>query len=127
MRTSWEPDAALAFERSQSWIERTRKLCRERGVEILLLIIPTPLQSHDPTWALAVEHCGIDPTQFDREKPSRMLREWAVAEDLDVLDLLPILRERFDADPTWSPYQDVHFNRDGHRFAAEALALRGRY
>lgn len=85
------------------------------GREFLLMVIPA---------SEYVMHDHVAP------KPNRMLREFAQAEGIDLLDLLPAFR-KVDAAHRRDLYfrMDAHWSPQGHALAADTLAgfLRDRY
>ena len=109
-----------AAERESAWqlsfalIREMRDVARQGGADFLLLGIPDQVQIEDGTSVAGAGH-------YLREVPER-LREFAQAEGIAFLDLVPPLRaaRAQDAEPYFYRF-DRHWNALGHRRAAEAL------
>jgi hypothetical protein len=90
---------------------------------ICVLLIPDEFQVEDAVWNDVLE--DTRGTSLDRDHPQRVLLPWFAEHGIEVLDLLPILRQvPLLADGRRHLYhlRDTHFNARGNRAAGEALA-----
>jgi len=122
LERTYSEAADHAFGITVHALERTAALCRERGLGLLVALLPGPLQYHDGVWAEAVARCGLDPGRYERDRPNRRLAAWGRRAGVEVVDLLPAFREACAADPDLRPFLDVHFDARGHALAAGVLA-----
>ena len=90
------------------------------GDRLLLIVIPDEYQVNDTLYQrlLAIKE---RPEIYDRDLPQRLMRDYAAAKGIPMLDLLPVLRA---AEPEGRTYhlRDTHWNARGNRIAGEAVA-----
>jgi hypothetical protein len=105
-------------------LDEIRGWTEQRGIPVLLIVIPRSFQVFE--WDLAKWQGAYRLTteQLDLDRPQRLLREWASARSVSVLDLLSGFREYHQAHPDDMLYYhpDSHLNPNGHRLAG-ALVL----
>jgi hypothetical protein len=90
------------------------------GARLVVMVIPDEYQVHDDVAALAARAEGQPLQAYDLERPQRELGRALRSEGIDALDLLPAFRERAKGERLYVP-RDTHWNRAGHRLAAERL------
>ncbi len=119
-----ELDLALAAAREVA-LEADR-LCREHAIRLVFVYLPSVLEAQP--WvagaALARTAEAFDLSQEDLAgsgEPGRRWVEFLRANDIECVDLLPILSEA-EEPAYWRT--DHHLNTHGHRLVAEALAQR---
>lgn len=95
---------------------------RSAGARFVLVLLPQRIQVHPADWDVMCERWGLDPADFDLEKPNRKLRAYCAAAGIEVVDPLYDFRRAADAGNLYLPAGDVHFNRRGHELAAHAVA-----
>jgi hypothetical protein len=83
-----------------------------------VVLIPDEFQVNE---ALFRSLAGGAESEFELERPQRVLREFLDERRVRYLDLLPVLREAEEAERTYKP-RDTHWNVRGNRVAAEAIA-----
>jgi len=111
---------------SESWpagrdaMVAIRDWCREHGARYVVVLVPTRWQVDDAAWTDYREAWGSD-RAFDRDHAQRVVTAELAAAGVDVLDLLPLLREAVAAGER--PYfrHDTHWTARGHALAAEAI------
>jgi len=92
------------------------RVSRSHGAGMVLVVIPVVEQ----IYARGVRHPGITPEDFDLDAPQQRLVRFAQGAGIEVVDLLPLLREH--AEGRWLYFKaDNHWNERGHRLAAEAF------
>ena len=121
-RREWSEDAERAFEVTTGELRGLADACAERGVRLLVALLPAPYQYHDALWKIVVDKCQLDAADYDMARPNRELSRWAEEQGIELLDLLPSFRDAAVAGPADRLYLDVHFSAEGHRLAAELLA-----
>ena len=94
---------------------------RRSGARLVVMMIPDEYQVHADVAGLAARAEGGTLDAYDLERPQRELGRALREEGIDALDLLPAFRERGTAERLYVP-RDTHWNRSGHRLAAERLA-----
>lgn len=91
------------------------------GARLVVMLIPDEYQVHPDVAALAARAEGVPLEAYDLERPQRELTQALRSEKIDALDLLPVFQERAKGERLYVP-RDTHWNRAGHRLAAERLA-----
>ena len=94
---------------------------RRVGSRLVVMMIPDEYQVHADVAGLAARAEGQALDAYDLDRPQRELGLALRNEGVDALDLLPAFRERGTAERLYVP-RDTHWNRAGHRLAAEQLA-----
>lgn len=109
-------------------LERVVRVLREldaqvgrSGARLVVMMIPDEYQVHADVAGLAARAEGRTLDAYDLDRPQRELGRALRDEGIDALDLLPAFRERGAAERLYVP-RDTHWNRSGHRLAAEQLA-----
>jgi SGNH hydrolase-like domain, acetyltransferase AlgX len=93
---------------------------RRSGSRLVVMLIPDEYQVHADVATQAARAEGLALDAYDRERPQRELGRALHTEGIDALDLLPAFRERGSVERLYVP-RDTHWNRSGHRLAAEQL------
>jgi hypothetical protein len=140
-RPTFSPEAFAEIERDRmtlclrsaggrfgARLERLVRVLREldaqvrlSGAHLVVMVIPDEYQVHPEVAVLAARAEGLGLDAYDLESPQRNLMRALEAEGIDALDLLPAFRERGRTERLYVP-RDTHWNRAGHRLAAEELA-----
>jgi hypothetical protein len=97
-----------------------RRSAEEGGAQFLLFLHPYRYQVQPEDWEVLRRRWSLDEVDFDLRLQNRRLAEHGRREGVRVCD--PV--EAFAAQPgqLYLPGGDTHYNRDGHRIAAEAAA-----
>jgi lysophospholipase L1-like esterase len=102
-------------------LREMRDLCGSAGAEMVVVIVPDEVQVDGTLQDHVVRASGIPRGQFDFAQPNRRLADALSAEDIESIDLLPAIAARAVETRVYKP-QDTHWNLEGNRVAAEALA-----
>jgi len=116
-------DAREAMDRTEAALRELATEARALDAELAVALLPAPLQYAPAFLAFAHESCGIDPADYDVDRPNRALGDAGARDGYPVLDLTPIFRARQTADPSKLLFADVHFNAAGHALAAQEMAM----
>ena len=106
------------WRRLQDALIDIQTISNKQGMYHLVLIIPLRHQVNEEEWKNITEAYQLDADSFSIDKPQKILGDFLQQQNIDHLDLLPLLREAGQ-----NPYyeKDPHFNAFGHKFAADAL------
>ncbi len=114
------PDARKNLELAKAILRRIFADARAAGAEPVLVIIPSRNQAdHSAVQAFSAAF-AINESQLDMEKPNRELAALAQAENVTVIDLLPLMCESIKNGKTLY-LEDGHWNQEGHLLAFEYL------
>ena len=111
--TTWDLDWRL--ERLRAALLRTSELCRERGLELAVVLLPAEVQV-DPELASRLGNLS----QLDLRRPNAALADVLGEMEAPYLDLLPAFVEGAARERLYKP-NDTHWNLAGNRLAAERL------
>ncbi len=135
-KPTFSPEAFLEVERKRLRISNPERAETQRlykaffraldtihatlGDRLLLVVIPDEFQVNDTLYETLLARAER-PEVYDRDLPQRLLRDYANARDIPILDLLSALRA---AEPDGRTYhlRDTHWNARGNRIAGEAIA-----
>ena len=115
-RPEESPKVQVAYQATEAYLDRIAATARQRNIPVAVVLIPTRRQVEPGS---LVTEPGVDPS-----RPNRRLRQMMTTRGMKVIDLLPVMQERFAAAPNKSFYfvYDSHWNSMGHTLAAEAAA-----
>jgi hypothetical protein len=94
------------------------RACRQRGVRLGVVLIPDELQVNPEVRDEALKEAGARSEEVDLELPQRRLVAFFEKREVACLDLLPLLKKH----PHSYAVRDTHWNAEGNRLAAEAIA-----
>lgn len=120
-RPAHEEELDRLFRATASVIRDFHHSVRQRGARFLVLIIPDEYQVDEDLLHRMIEAHGSPQTQMSIERPQRRLAELLEREGIPHLDLLPALR-RAQLSERQYRLRDTHWNIEGNRTAARALA-----
>lgn len=112
---------AVRLERVMRVLRELDAQVRRSGARLVVMMMPDEYQVHADVAALAARAEGRALDAYDLDRPQRELGLALRNEGIDALDLLPAFRDRGTAERLYVP-RDTHWNRAGHRLAAEQLA-----
>lgn len=112
---------AAAVARAAELLGQMRDLSRQAGADMLVALIPDENQIDAALRARVVDARNLLPGQLDWEQPNRLITQALAADQIDVLDLLPVLSEAARHQRVYKP-ADTHWNVVGNRVASEAIA-----
>ncbi|MFP6640200.1 MAG: hypothetical protein VCC04_08150, partial [Myxococcota bacterium] len=116
------PDRSRTESKMRAFLEGVDWFHRQRGEELLIVLIPDEFQVNDRLWLdlLAEES---EPDRFRRDWPQQTILEHCHSRGIACLDLLPVLRRTEARGRTYKP-RDTHWNLRGNRAAGESLGQR---
>ena len=100
-------------------IERFSAEVRASGSDFTVMIIPDDYQLDRSLRQRALEFNGWDEDDMDVDLPQQCLKEFLEKDQIDYLDLLPVFRKH---NKRLYLRNDQHWNIEGNRTAAQALA-----
>jgi lysophospholipase L1-like esterase len=119
-RTSYIPSMQAAYERSVRMLRGIRDRLDERGIPLLVAIIPDAVQVDSKVSHWAKSDAGFDPAE-----PQRRWRQDLSDAGVNWIDLLEPLRDKASTstDGVWGCYHrnDRHFTAEGQRVMAIAV------
>jgi hypothetical protein len=104
----------------QQTLLQARAVSRAAGARLVLLSCPDRVQVDDEFRRQLFAAFKGKPDRYDFERPHRLLAAFAAEHEIAYLDLAPAFRGG-DAESLYL-VRDPHWNADGHRLAAEAIA-----
>ncbi|MBI1851645.1 MAG: SGNH/GDSL hydrolase family protein [Planctomycetes bacterium] len=109
------------WERTQSLLRRLRDVLQRDGIEFVVLVIPDEFQVDATLFRSIVDAKGIRAESVDVDLPQRRLREFGARENIEMIDVLPEMRERTEKGERLYIPENTHWNESGNRVGAEAL------
>ncbi|HEY3176107.1 MAG TPA: SGNH/GDSL hydrolase family protein [Candidatus Polarisedimenticolia bacterium] len=129
LRVAEAPQIAEAWKATRVSLERLARFCRDKGLRVIVIVVPMKHQVSDGVWRRLVEfYAGGGEAGFDRARPQRILRSLCDAQGLETIDLLDGLRGAAavageDGRGFYWP-RDQHWNSRGHAEAGRLIAER---
>ena len=109
-----------AWEIAEALINKMKATAKEKGANFVLVSLPYRFEVNPLLWnEILDEYPVMKNTEWDLEKPSRILRDFSRKSGIDYLGLLPTFRE-FISKTGEEIYGD-HFNSKGHELTAELI------
>ncbi len=122
---AFEPESASAVTKRAllgAVLKQAHESSLERGVPFLVVIQPS---SRDLTTNLENHHEALRGTLgYDRRRLDRWMQEICDDAGIDVVNLFDVFEATGDPDSLYFPSPDPHWNEEGQRVAAEAVAER---
>lgn len=117
-----EPSPVIkqGWELTEALLTEIKRRVEARGARFVLAVFPTRYQVDRELWLRHARKVGLDPSRYDLDYPSRRLRQWALRQDVLMVDLLQPFRDR-NLDNTFYFSLDAHWNRHGHELAASVI------
>ncbi len=118
-----QPAIEAAWERTDAILRALAREAAGRGERFALVYVPSRMEVSDRDWELTRLAYDLDEKAWDRGLVARRFAEIGAAASFRVPDLTPDPR-RAEAAAGGAPYfvHDGHWNKTGHRVAAEAVA-----
>ncbi len=108
-------------DRAATVIESLSLAVEAEGVEFLVLLLPDDFQVTPSVLERCLERRHLEAHEIDLDLPQRVLADRLTAQDIDVVDLLPAMREQaVTEDLYWN--SNLHWNPAGNRVAGEIVA-----
>jgi len=114
-----EPDTIrLGWIQVRNYLTDIDTLAKANNIQHLVVIIPLRHQVNEEEWALITQAYDLNPSEFELERPQRIILSMLESEGIDAIDLLPILRN--EQENTYYA-KDPHFSPLGHVVTAQAI------
>lgn len=112
---AYSPEMVETVRTTWRYLDGIQEQCKRRNVPMAMLVIPSKFEVYDSDWKLWLQsHPGLQEAWFDREKPRRLVVEWARARGVPCRDLHADFASRTER----LYYQgDMHWNDQGHFLA----------
>lgn len=121
LKGRYPDNIAEAQKRAFAAIKRMKNLAKEKGANLVLVIVPEVFQVYPEESAAWTEVLGIS-GEMDIERPNRELAKFCTENRICFLDLLDPFRRQAARNPERLYYSlDPHWNRPGHRLAARVI------
>lgn len=118
-----DPDLEAAWALTLELIRQLRREVEADGRRLALVVLTASWQVHPEHLArFQAEYPAIAQHAWDWEKPNRRLREFAAAEGLPCLDLLPAFQARAAQGGPELHFCGGHWTPAGHALAGEVIA-----
>lgn len=115
----WCPIFKEGWAMMQDDMRGIRDDCRKRGIGLMIYSVPVQLAVRDAWWQTATEGKDI----YERDKDTRIIREFCRRENIPFIEILPALRNHPDIGSLYfSP--DGHFTPAGAEVVAAAIVDR---
>ena len=116
MARGWQALADLA--------RRLDKLAREQGIKVAIMLSPSEIMVDDALRQATAARAGLPAESIEPDLPDRLARRIvaAVAPNVPVLDLLPVLRCAAARGDREYNVSETHWNEAGNRLVGQALA-----
>jgi hypothetical protein len=109
-------------ENTAAALDELVDLAAEHGVELAALTIPDAMQAADGPWEETVRQLGVDPSDYDRDAPTRRMLELLAERGIPARDLTePFRRGTARGETLYWPV-DRHWTPLGHELAAARVA-----
>jgi lysophospholipase L1-like esterase len=109
------------WARTEELLREFRDVVRGGGADLLVLLVPDEFQVSAALFKAIIEAKGLQASSYDLDLPQRRLRDFCEREGIDVVDVLPVFRERTERGEVLYVPEDTHWNEAGNRLAAEEL------
>ncbi|MCP4264429.1 MAG: hypothetical protein GY777_02440 [Candidatus Brocadiaceae bacterium] len=93
----------------------------QANAKLYVVFIPHQVQISQELYYKTSRKYRYNPSEFDLEKPNRKLSKLCDNIKIDYLDLLPVMRKEVSKGNKLYFGRDVHWNADGHSFAAKEI------
>ncbi|MGO9570367.1 MAG: alginate O-acetyltransferase AlgX-related protein [Desulfomonilaceae bacterium] len=108
------------FDWATTPLREMKEICRARGIDLLVVIIPDEVQVNAAVQLEVVTTSNHSPDQFDFALPNKMLSHELENMEVKQLDLLEPFKQASTREPLYKP-NDTHWNIAGNKLAAEVI------
>ncbi len=116
----FSPAMQRGWALTQQLLHRLDSFTREHSMKLVVVALPTQYQVHEDLWKHHFTTFGLNPQDYDLDKPQKLLGEYCRSQDIAFLDMLPVLREKAGQEPLFYPIAS-YMTPVGHREVADAL------
>jgi len=118
----FSPSMAAGWATTQSYLRKFAELTSAKGIRLILVALPTQYQVHEELWKHHFTTFGLDPRNYDLEKPQAILREFCERHGIEYVDVLPAMRARAATTKMFYPIAS-YMTPDGHQLVASELLV----
>jgi len=116
-----EPDEIrLQWDKTGQTLAGFKQAAEARGATLILVVVPDHVQVDRQLREEFLAARAEAPSRFDFELPQRRLKQWAEANGVTTVDLLPAFRDATRVEPLYFE-TDLHLTVAGHRCVANGL------
>ena len=108
------------FDSGVSPLRKMKEICRARGIDLLIVMIPDEVQVNSDVQSEVVTASDRNPDQFDFALPNRMMSRELEHIKVKQLDLLKPFKQASTRERLYKP-SDTHWNIAGNKLAAELI------
>lgn len=122
-KKEYSTETTMAYNLMKAIMKSAGTLCRENGVEFLVVVAPTIVQVYENKyWPDIKRQYNLNDDLYDLYLPNKELERICAGEDIRILDLTPTLKSHavFENDLYYS--RNKHWKRFGHSVVAKAIA-----
>ena len=99
-----------------------KKSVEEHNARLTVVLVPSAPQIYDNLWEASVTKQEIlGDERYSRDAPNMILTQWALKNDINVIDLLPVLRKEGKKNPNLLFPFNTHWAPAGHDIVADTL------
>ncbi len=121
MLKQYPPELDDAWEQVREVLAQMEAWTRERGARLAIVLIPIGGQVYPGMWEHARKLYGLDPKDFDLDKPQRLIGQIGEELGIPVIDVRSALRAVADEGPELYYRNDIHWTARGHDVAAREI------
>jgi hypothetical protein len=117
----FSPSMEAGWVTTREYLRKFAEFTSARGIRLILVALPTQYQVHEELWKHHFTTFGLDPREYDLEKPQALLREFCAAQNIEYIDVLPAMRAQAGGTRLFYPIAS-YMTPEGHGLVAEELA-----
>jgi hypothetical protein len=92
------------------------------GARVLAIVLPSLIQVDPQRWQAALARFGVDPKDYDRERPNRLFRAMFARHGIPTVDLTPSFAAAIRRGERIYYSIDQHLTPAGYKLAAQVVA-----
>ncbi len=112
----------VSWEETASEILNIKQYATGMGIRVIVAVVPTAISFHEKRFKHAISYSIYDATDFDLNKPYRILREFAAENNIEIIIPFDIFKQASRNVKSLYHKRDGHFNAEGHNLFAQAIA-----
>ena len=110
------------WEETQSDLLQFKRLASDSGVRLIIAVIPSVQSIQEISFRHTISYSIFDKDDFDLDKPYRMLKEFALKNNIEIIVPVNVFREANRGGQHLYLKRDMHFSAAGHDLFAHAIA-----
>lgn len=112
----------LAWTVTKAKLSELKKVARDSGVELVIALIPARQTINNVAFQHSIAYSEFDETDFDLDKPYELLEAYASAQNIRIVNSVPIFRQEYKEGEVLYLIRDVHMTPAGHNVLAREIA-----